>query len=80
MNTITPGMQFTNNGMTVEVLRYHENEKHNVALLLCYDDGLFITVKDLTPEKELRCHWTWGHYILNKTEALNDYISRKKDL
>jgi len=76
---IKPGMRFKNGIMDLTVLCFTEAKNTNLALLICSNDGLFITVRDLGLWQG-QWTWNWGHYISDVHKAVKDYDARKKDL
>ena len=79
MNTIKPGMRFKNGIMDLTVLCFTETGNTNLALLICSNDGLFITVRNLAKWLD-QYTWDWGHYITDLHDALDDYDERKAAL
>jgi len=76
---IKPGFRFKNGTMDLTVLCFTKINDTNLALLICSNDGLFITVRNLGL---WRGHytWDWGHYFPDVHDAVADYNNRKKDL
>lgn len=81
MNTIKPGFKFKNEDMELTVIDFYEDAHKNVAVLERAEDGMYITVRDLTHSHGEFYYWHWGHYFSGnrKSEALEDFESRKKD-
>ena len=79
IQTIKPGINFVNGTMELTVLSYTEINGNNLALIIRNCDGMFITVRNLSPWQE-QYVWDWGHYFTDLREALDDYDARKKDL
>jgi hypothetical protein len=73
------GMRFVNGFMECTVIGYTEVNGKNLALLLCSNDGLFITVRNLQLWQG-QYIWYFGHYYSSLNEAIRDYNERKKDL
>lgn len=74
------GFRFTNSDMEMTVLCHAESGKNNAALLICHDDGLFVTVRNVSRDYNGSYSWTWGHYFSNIHEALADFDKRKSAL
>lgn len=74
------GTTIQNGDMTLTVVAYHEVEKSNVALLVREEVCHYITVRDLTREKNGNYHWYYGHYIHNIGNAVKDFFERKATL
>jgi len=79
MENIKPGMRFKNGMMDLTVLCFTEKKDTNLALLICSNDGLFITVRNLKIWQG-QYIWDWGHYFSDIQDAVKDYGVRKKDL
>ena len=60
------GFRFTDNGLELTVLRFAGNDKNNLALLICHDDGLFVTVRDLSRDADGSYSWSWDTYEIYK--------------
>lgn len=71
------GTTIQNDDMKLTVVAYHKNEKGNVALLVREIDCHYITVRDLTREKNGNYHWYYGHYTDSFEAAARDYPDRK---
>jgi len=79
METIKPGMRFKNGIMQLTVLCFTERKDANLALLICENDGLFITVRNLSIWQG-SYQWDWGHYIQDIHDAVVDYDARLENL
>jgi len=77
--TVKPGMRFMNGIMELTVLCFTETKDTNLALLICSNDGLFITVRNLQLWQG-QFIWYFGHYYDSIHEAVKDYDNRKKEL
>lgn len=71
-----PGFCFTNSNMELTVVHIREDFGQNVALLVQSGDCPYITVRDLSQEKNGNYTWAWGHYFSDFQAALIDYFSR----
>ncbi len=74
------GFRFDSSGMEMTVLCFAESGKNNVALLICHDDGLFVTVRNVSCDDNGSYSWAWGHYFSELHEALADFDERKSAL
>lgn len=79
MNAIKPGMRFKNGIMDLTVLCFTEAVNTNLALLICSNDGLFISVRNLS-KWQGQYVWDWGRYFSELRDALEDYENRKQDV
>ena len=74
------GFTFTNQDMQLTCLCFVETERGNIALLVNHENGLFITVRDVSRENNGNFSWAWGHYFNDIRNAINDYDRRKNTL
>lgn len=74
------GFTFTNQDMELTCLCFAESKRGNIALLIDYENGLFITVRDVSREKNGNFSWAWGHYFNDIRNAISDYEECKKHL
>jgi hypothetical protein len=79
METMKTGTHFTNSGMALTLLCHAEAEDTNLVLVVCSDDRLFITARNLRPWQGAYT-WDWGHYFSDIHEAVADYDTRMRDL
>ena len=71
---------FTNQDMQLTCLCFAESKRGNIALLVNHENGLFITVRDVSREKNGNFSGAWGHYFNDIRNAINDYEECKKHL
>ncbi|MCM1220847.1 MAG: hypothetical protein NC548_40810 [Lachnospiraceae bacterium] len=75
------GSIIQNDDMVLTVVAYHETEKGNIALLVREEETChYLTVRDLSHEKNGNYHWYYGHYANNFEAAARDYFERKTAL
>ena len=79
MDKLKVGMSIKNGSMKLTIIEFFEINNTNLALLLRHEDGMFITVRDLTFYNGEHIWW-WGHYIPLLLDACKDFNMRKKDL
>lgn len=77
------GTTIQNNDMTLTIVAYHGIELNNVALLVS-ENGCggcnYVTVRDLTREKNGNYFWYYGHYTNDFDEAVNNFYERRGTL
>ena len=74
------GFTFTNQDMQLTYLCFAESKRGNIALLVNHENGLFITVRDISREKNGNFSWAWGHYFNDIHNAIIDFDERNKTL
>gem|GEM_PF-2227525 len=81
LETMKPGTHFTNGSMELTLLCFEKSEiaDSNLILVICSNDGLFITARNLMPWQG-NYTWHWGNYFGNLSDALKDYKKRLNDL
>jgi hypothetical protein len=79
--SIKPGMRIINGATECTVLLFTENGRRNLAMLIRSDDGMFVTVRNLSIfEGHATYSWDWGHYFTDIREAIKDYNKRFNEL
>ncbi len=74
---IKPGMRIINGATECTVLLFAENGTENLALLIRFGDGMFITVRRLSIwEGHKTYSWDYGHYFTDIHKAVEDYDER----
>ena len=66
--------------MELTCLCFAESKRGNIALLIDYENGLFITVRDVSRENNGNFSWAWGHYFNDIRNAIIDFDGRKNRL
>ena len=66
--------------MQLTCLCFAESKRGNIALLIDHENGLFITVRDVSQENNGDFSWAWGHYFYDIRNAISDYEECKKHL
>lgn len=76
------GFVFKNNDIILTVLRFDGSERVNVALLKRHSDNMYITVRDVSRDRENAYSWAWGHYFTEPqlSLAVADYEQRRGEL
>ena len=74
------GNYILNEDALFTVVAYHETENGNVALLIRDEECLYVTVRDLTRQRNGKYHWYFGHYTSDFEVAAKDYSERKSAL
>ncbi len=78
---IKPGMRIMNGKTECTVLLFTENGRRNLALLIRSEDGMFVTVRNLSIfEGHTTYSWDWGHYFTDIHAAIKDYDKRFREL
>ena len=75
-----PGLEFENSGMNLVCVAFYSLGKRNVGLYQRASDGMYITARNTSKDKDGTYSWAWGHYFTGYTEALLDYYNRKADM
>ena len=74
------GYVFNNAGMRLTCLAWGQNENRNVGLFQRESDGMFITARNTSKDRDGTYSWAWGHYFANREDAETDYQKRLKEM
>ena len=74
------GYRFENAGMVITCISFHSIGNRNVGLFQRESDGMYITARNTSKDKDGTYSWAWGHYFTRYTDALLDYYNRKADM
>ena len=74
------GYVFNNGGMRLTVIEFCTVGNRNVGLFRRESDGMYITARNTSKDRDGTYSWAWGHYFMGYTEALLDYYNRKADM
>ena len=69
-----------NEDVLFTIVAYHETENGNVALLIRDEECLYVTVRDLTRQRNGKYHWYYGNYTKDFDAAAQDYSDQKATL
>ncbi len=74
------GYRFENAGMVITCISFHSIGNRNVGLFQRESDGMYITARNTSKDKDGTYSWAWGNYFTGYTEALLDYYNRKSEM
>ena len=74
------GYRFENAGMIITCISFHSIGNRNVGLFQRESDGMYITARNTSKDKDGTYSWAWGHYFTGYTDALLDYYNRKAEM
>ena len=74
------GYIFENAGMVITCISFHSIGNRNVGLFQRESDGMYITARNTSKDKDGTYSWAWGHYFTGYKDALLDYYNRKADM
>ena len=74
------GFTFNNAGMRLTCLAWGQNGNRNAGLFQRESDGMYITARNTSKDRDGTYSWAWGHYFTGYTDALLDYYNRKADM
>ena len=74
------GYVFNNAGMRLTCLAWGQNGNRNAGLFQRESDGMYITARNTSKDRDGSYSWAWGHYFTGYTDALLDYYNRKADM
>ena len=74
------GYIFENAGMVITCISFHSIGNRNVGLFQRKSDGMYITARNTSKDKDGTYSWAWGHYFTGYKDALLDYYNRKADM
>lgn len=74
------GYVFNNAGMCLTCLAWGQNGNRNVGLFQRGSDGMYITARNTSKDRDGTYSWAWGHYFTSYEAAYKDYENRLLDL
>ena len=74
------GYKFVNADMILTCLSFHGAGNRNVGFFQRKSDGMYITARNISQDKEGTYSWAWGHYFANREDAETDYQKRLKEM
>ena len=74
------GYKFENAGMVITCISFHSIGNRNVGLFQRESDGMYITARNTSKDKDGTYSWAWGHYFANREDAETDYQKRLKEM
>ena len=74
------GYNFYNSGMHLICIYFWSSGNRNVGLFRRISDGMYITARDTSQEKDGTYSWAWGHYFTDLAKAEIDYLKRMHDM
>ena len=74
------GYRFENAGMVITCISFHSIGNRNVGLFQRESDGMYITARNTSKDKNGKYSWAWGHYFTDLNQAAEDYKMRKEKL
>ena len=74
------GYVFNNAGMRLTCICFCSSESRNVGLFQRGSDGIYITARNTSKDKDGSYSWAWGHYFANREDAETDYQKRLKEM
>ena len=74
------GYVFNNSGMRLTCLAWGQNGNRNAGLFQRESDGMYITARNTSKDRDGTYSWAWGHYFTSYEAAYKDYENRLLDL
>lgn len=74
------GYVFNNAGMRLTCLAWGQNGNRNAGLFQRRSDGMYITARNTSKDRDGTYSWAWGHYFTSYEAAYKDYENRLLDL
>lgn len=74
------GFIFNNAGMRLTCLAWGQNGNRNAGLFQRESDGMYITARNTSKDRDGTYSWAWGHYFTSYEAAYKDYENRLLDL
>ena len=74
------GFTFNNAGMRLTCLAWGQNGNRNAGLFQRESDGMYITARNTSKDRDGTYSWAWGHYFTSYEAAYKDYENRLLDL
>ncbi|MBQ7828220.1 MAG: hypothetical protein IJY39_05140 [Clostridia bacterium] len=74
------GFIFNNAGMRLTCLAWGQNGERNVGLFQRGSDGMYITARNTSKDRDGTYSWAWGHYFTSYETAHDDYEKRLQEL
>ena len=74
------GYVFNNAGMRLTCLAWGQNGNRNAGLFQRESDGMYITARNTSKDRNGTYSWAWGHYFTSYEAAYKDYENRLLDL
>ena len=74
------GYVFNNAGMRLTCLAWGQNGNRNAGLFQRESDGMYITARNTSKDRDGTYSWAWGHYFTSYEAAYKDYENRLLDL
>lgn len=74
------GYVFNNAGMRLTCLAWGQNGNRNAGLFQRESDGMYITARNTSKDRDGSYSWAWGHYFANREDAETDYQKRLKEM
>ena len=74
------GYRFENAGMVITCISFHSIGNRNVGLFQRESDGMYITARNTSKDKDGTYSWAWGHYFMSYETACEDYKVRLQEM
>ena len=74
------GFTFNNAGMRLTCLAWGQNGNCNAGLFQRESDGMYITARNTSKDRDGTYSWAWGHFFTSYEAAYKDYENRLLDL
>ena len=74
------GYVFNNSGMRLTVIKFCTVGNRNVGLFRRESDGMYITARNTSKDRDGTYSWAWGHYFMSYETACEDYKTRLQEM
>ncbi len=74
------GYVFNNSGMRLTCICFCSSGNRNVGLFQRKSDGIYITARNTSKDRDGTYSWAWGHYFASREDAETDYQQRLKEM